>query len=151
MIALPELNSESRKTCFEFRVGIEGEAAACAARQRTDADLDRLENAIRRLELIELTQEFGLEEDFAFHMAVARASHNDYFVSVLQSFRSVIFEGMVLARATSGFKIVEKISAINQQHREVFVAIVNQDAAGARIAMRSHLERCKTSTRHWHT
>lgn len=149
MIAFKSLEPSSPKSCFDFRVGIEGEAAATAARHRTQHDLDQLLDALTRMENLEYERELGLAEDFAFHLQVAKASHNDYFVSALQSLESTIFDGMLLARATSGLKTAEKVSAINQQHRLVYESILAQDDNAARDAMRSHLFRCKQSTRHW--
>lgn len=151
MIAFKSFELSSPKSCFDFRVGIEGEAAATAARNRTSDDLARLLNVLQRMDNLEHEREAGLAEDFAFHLQVARASHNDYFVSALQSLESTIFDGMLLARTTSGLKTAEKIAAINQQHHLVYEAILAQDDTAAREAMRSHLLRCKQSTSHWDT
>ena len=87
--------------------------------------------------------------DFDFHLAVAHASGNDYFVSVLNSLRGTIFEGMLLARTATGLRMDEKLAAINGQHRQVYEAILARDEEGARRAMRNHLLRCKLSTAQW--
>ena len=102
---------------------------------------------MRRLDGLQPGVEVGLEEDFAFHLAVAKASHNDYFVSAL--LRDEIFQGMLLARTSAGVDPVHKIGAINTQHELIYNAILNGDADAARLAMRSHLLRCKKSTSHW--
>jgi len=140
----------SNKDCFEYRVGIEGEAAAAAARSRRPEDLIRLADVIARLESATSQHDLGLDEDFDFHLAVARASHNDYYVSVLQSLKATIYEGMLLARTPNSVKVKEKLAAINQQHRLVYDAILAKDADAAREAMRSHLIRCKLSTSQWY-
>ncbi len=150
MIAISSFDVQSGKSCFEFRMGIEGEAAAAAARKRSAADLVTLRDIIGQMEELQHNGQPGLNEDFAFHLGVARASHNDYYVSVLQSLKATIFEGMLYARTTSGLKTVEKVAAINEQHRLVLDAIVEQDADAARAAMRGHLLRCRISTNHWH-
>ncbi|WP_454856299.1 FadR/GntR family transcriptional regulator [Rhizobium binxianense] len=150
MIAFANFEMRSPRNCFEFRVGIEGEAAATAARNRTGNDLVRLAGVLRQLEDLPYQSQPGLREDFAFHLQVAKASHNDYFVSALQSLKATIFDGMLLARTTSGLKTAEKVAAINEQHRLVYEAILVQDVEGARNAMRSHLIRCKKSTSHWY-
>lgn len=149
MIAFKNFDLSSPKSCFDFRVGIEGEAAATAARNRTQDDLDGLLDAVNRMENLEYQHEAGLAEDFAFHLQVAKASHNDYFVSALQSLENTIFDGMLLARTTSGLKTAEKVAAINHQHRLVYEAILAKDEIAARDAMRAHLFRCKQSTSHW--
>src|SRR5690606_2608668 len=116
MIAISSFDVQSGKSCFECRMGIEGEAAAAAARKRSAADLLTLRDIIRQMEELQHNGQPGLIEDFAFHLGVARASHNDYYVSVLQSLKATIFEGMLYARTTSGLKTVEKVAAINEQH-----------------------------------
>jgi DNA-binding FadR family transcriptional regulator len=149
MIALTDPPFRSGPSCFDFRVGIEGEAAAAAARSRTTADLARMAEAIDRLEDPGARARLGLDEDFDFHLAVARASHNDYFVSALLSLRETVYQGMLLARTPSGPYVADKISAINRQHRLVHEAVASQDADAARWAMRDHLTRCKRSTSQW--
>jgi DNA-binding FadR family transcriptional regulator len=140
----------SGRSCFEFRVGIEGEAAATAARSRTQADLNRLADTLAMLEDPATQANLGLDEDFAFHVLVATASHNDYFVSALRSLKPEIYQGMLLARTPSNVNVAEKLAAINQQHRLVYDAIVARDVDGARRAMRGHLIRCKRSTSQWY-
>jgi DNA-binding FadR family transcriptional regulator len=149
MIAFKSFELSSPKSCFDFRVGIEGEAAATAARNRDQRDLVNILDVLDRMDNLQYEREDGLAEDFAFHLQVAKASHNDYFVSALKSLENTIFDGMLLARTTSGMKTAEKVAAINQQHRLVYEAILAQDADVARDAMRSHLFRCKQSTSDW--
>lgn len=138
------------RSCFEFRVGIEGEAAATAARNRTQADIVRLADTLTQLEDPATHARLGLDEDFAFHVLVATASHNDYFVSALRSLKPEIYQGMLLARTPSNVNVAEKLAAINQQHRLVYDAIVARDVDAARHAMRDHLIRCKRSTSQWY-
>jgi GntR family transcriptional repressor for pyruvate dehydrogenase complex len=135
--------------CFEFRLGIEGEAAAAAARHRSTDDLIQLADRVGRLESLDVSKDPGLEQDFEFHLCVAQASHNNFYVSVLNAIRDNIFGGMLLARTTSGLRTAEKVSAINEQHRAIYDAIVAGDPDRARGAMRYHLSACRKSTRHW--
>lgn len=150
MVALTKSDVASPKNCFDFRVGLEGEAAAAAARVRTDEDLALLARTLNEMEGLRTGGQLGLDEDFAFHLQVARASHNDYFVSALQSLRESIYDGMLLARTASYVVLEEKMAAINTQHRLVYEAIRDRNAEAARTAMRQHLLRCKKSTRHWY-
>lgn len=149
MIAISSFDAYSGQSCFEFRMGIEGEAAAAAARKRSAADLAHLEAVTQKMEALRHNGQPGLNEDFEFHLTIARASHNDYYVSVLQSLKATIFEGMLYARTTSGLKTAEKIAAINEQHGLVLDAIRSQAPDAARAAMREHLLRCRISTNHW--
>ena len=135
--------------CFEFRMGIEGEAAAAAARHRTTDDLIVLADKVSQLEALDVSKDPGLEQDYEFHLCVALASHNSFYVSVLNAIRDNIFGGMLLARTTSGLRTAEKVAAINEQHRAIYEAIVAGDESLARTAMRYHLTACRKSTSHW--
>ena len=139
----------SGRSCFEFRRGMEGEAAAAAALKRNDDDLQLLEVAIHSIENAAIAS-LGIEEDLDFHVAVAAASHNQYFVAVLKSLRETIVDGMLLARTSLGFNREQKLQAINRQHRAVLEMIRMKDADGARNAMRAHLSQCKLSTSAWY-
>ena len=50
MIALSSPRFYLGKNCFDFRTGIEGEAAGAAARNRTTVDLIRMADSMERLE-----------------------------------------------------------------------------------------------------
>lgn len=150
MINTQVLRPDTGKSCFEYRAGIEGECAFVAAHNRTSEDLIRLANIVAQLEKAGTNGTLGLDEDFAFHLAVAQASHNDYFVSLLQSLKPTIYEGMILARTPSGLNVAQKLKAINEQHRLVYETIAERDAQGACQAMRTHLIRCKLSTSQWY-
>lgn len=139
----------SGRYCFEFRIGIEGEAAAAAARYRRGHDLIRLADVVRTLEAVDVKIDPGLTEDFDFHLCVAQASHNDFYVSAIHAVRENIFGGMLLARTSSGLRTKEKMAAINEQHRDIYEAIVAGDPDLARDRMRYHLLACRKSTSHW--
>lgn len=139
----------TRAFCFEYRIGVEGEAAAAAARYRTRSDIVRMKSAMAELEAMHRASQFSFEADFEFHLSVARATHNSFFVSSLETLRSVIRSGMVLAIAPSSLTPEMKGKAIRQQHLDIFRAIVRQNDVEARNAMRVHLSRCCQSTSHW--
>lgn len=121
---------------FELRLALESRTAYLAALRRTDdemAEIDRLVGEFRRQEEGKL--EGAIATDVAFHMAVARATHNPLFPTVL--------------RAVSEFvKYVQTISCTNnptrraravQAHESIAEAIRDRDAERARVEMESHL------------
>ncbi|MDT0682321.1 FCD domain-containing protein [Roseicyclus sp. F158] len=139
----------TRAHCFEFRIGVEGEAAAAAALHRTRHDMIRLKAAMSDLEAHHKAGDYSFEMDFAFHLAVAQAAHNPYFPRSLETLRPVIRQGMLLAISPSGLAPEQKGAAIREQHRDIYRGIVRGDDTGARLAMRRHLLRCHQSTMHW--
>ena len=60
--------------CFVFRIAIEGEAAALAARDHDAEGLRRVRNALGELDRIIEQGTLGVEEDIAFHRSVAEAT-----------------------------------------------------------------------------
>src|ERR671917_514181 len=66
--------------CFEFRVGLEGAAAALAAERREALDLAQIGAAYEALETCIRTGALGVDADARFHEAIARATHNHYYV-----------------------------------------------------------------------
>lgn len=151
VVLLRPFDEFSRKSCFEFRMGIEGESAAAAARSGSLRARHNIRDTMERLEDLSSHGGLGLDEDFEFHLSVAQASANDYFVSALKSLKDTIYDGMILARAATGLRGSEKLAAINSQHRTIYDAILARDEDRARRAMRSHLTRCRQSTTHWDT
>ena len=124
--------------CFEFRVGVEGEAAYHAAARRPAAIVAQLKQAFERLDRVVKTNELGVDADFEFHMAVARATENRFFVDTLQTLRDNITIGMNLARNLS------LLSLVQSEHVEILEAIETGRPDDARHAMRAHLEAAKS-------
>src|SRR5215207_6541155 len=68
--------------CFEFRVGLEGAAAALAATHWEEHDLAQIKKAFRELEACIEAGQLGVDADERFHRAVAEATHNPYQILV---------------------------------------------------------------------
>jgi DNA-binding FadR family transcriptional regulator len=130
--------------CFEFRVGLEGEAAFVAATRRDVARIEDLARALEALETIVKQGSVGAIADYDFHLAVANASCNPFFVSVMESLRTNIDFGMNLARNLSLRKPVSRVRQVQEEHARVYDAIHKGDAEGARKAMRQHIENART-------
>jgi GntR family transcriptional repressor for pyruvate dehydrogenase complex len=121
---------------FELRLALEGRTAYLAALRRTDdemAQIDRLVAEFRRQ--VDGQLDGTIATDIAFHLAIAEATHNPLFPTVL--------------RAISEFvKYVQTISCTNnpvrqaralQAHESIAEAIRDRDAERARVEMESHL------------
>lgn len=139
----------SGRSCYEFRIGVEGEAAAAAARNRSTKDLRRLAGLIAHLHDDTQAGEGGIVSDFKFHLAVAVASKNHFYPSVLTSLRPQIVMGMELVRGGADYRLDVKLTTIDEQHVLIYEAIANRDVERARHLMRDHLEKCKASTSQW--
>jgi DNA-binding FadR family transcriptional regulator len=129
--------------CFEFRVAIEGAAAAFAAQRRDEAELAEIRAAYEAMETCIRTGELGVEADARFHEAVARASHNHYYVSVLISLQPHIARGMHLNRNLSLLHPQARLRLVQDEHAAVLAAIEAREPKAAREAMETHVENAR--------
>ncbi len=132
--------------CFIFRIAIEGEAAALAARNHDPATLHRIEDILNQLDDIVAKGpqgRLGVDEDLAFHRAIAEATGNRFFVETLSSLKDQITIGISLNRNLSLIQPRNRILAGQQEHRDVFEAIAARDEKRARRKMRTHIENAR--------
>jgi DNA-binding FadR family transcriptional regulator len=128
-------------TAFELteaRLLFEGESAALAATNITDAELDELEVLVREISDENRRRNVSENADRNFHMSIARATRNLAIVNAIEELwrlRSTSPECALLhakARAANVRPVVEEHSAIVE-------ALRSRDPAKARAAMRAHL------------
>jgi DNA-binding FadR family transcriptional regulator len=129
--------------CFEFRVGLEGAAAALAAERWEPSDLAEIKAALAALEDSIRDGRLGTEEDERFHMAVARATRNGYYVSVQASLQPHIVFGMNLTRNLSLLRAAERLRLVQDEHIAIVTAIEARDGSRARTAMAAHIENAR--------
>ena len=129
--------------CFDFRIVVESGAAALAATMASDSDLLEIEQRFRELDDVITEQKVGSTEDFDFHLAVARASRNQFFVSAIASMQEQVLVSMTLMRNLSLLKSVERQRLVQAEHEVVLAALKKRDAQAAGLAMRVHLENAR--------
>ncbi|MFX1675146.1 FCD domain-containing protein [Paraburkholderia sp. A2WS-5] len=128
------------RRCYEYRVVVEAGAAALAAQKADDADVAAIRHEWDNLQTIVETSGIGAKDDFAFHMAVARASKNQFFITALSGIQEQMVFSMNLSRNLSLVKSIERQRIVQQEHLEVLEAIQAHDSGRASRAMREHLE-----------
>ena len=129
--------------CIELRLALEGEAAALAARRRTKDDLSSMRDALTELDAIIAGGEVGMEADWKFHLAIARASQNLLFLQALESLSEIALKGMELARSLSLQRSKERLYLVQQEHIQIYEAIGAEISDRARDAMRTHIENAR--------
>jgi len=85
----------------------------------------------------------GTDEDVQFHLAIARASHNPFFVATIETTVAPIRQFMELARGVADKKSAERVRATQAEHRAVVDAIARREPAEAAAAMRAHVLNAK--------
>ncbi len=126
--------------CYEFRLTIEPEAAAYAARRRNDEALARIEAALGMMDDATRQQRHREDADFAFHLAVAKTTNNHYHLSALQALKDHIAVGMKLhGMSIMGTAPAPGLQRVFAEHTGIYEAIRAGDPEAAATRMRSHL------------
>lgn len=125
---------------LELRIGVETEAAALAALRRDESNLVAMRQALDAVaEAVEAGRD-AVNVDFAFHLEIARATHNPHYADLMASLGSMIIPRARLATAKA--QLEEQriyLRRVNGEHESILDAIANQDTEAARAAMRTHL------------
>jgi GntR family transcriptional repressor for pyruvate dehydrogenase complex len=124
----------------ELRKGLEAEAAAFAATRRTDAEMRKIESALARVAKITAARGDSVVADVAFHRAIAEATHNPYYVAVLDYLTQFVVPAV---RASRGHAALRQDFAreVEVEHRDIARAIRRRDSDAARAAAQNHLDR----------
>ena len=133
---------------LEFRMLLEPQACIYACARRTDEDLAAIHEAIAEYERIAIREGgVGVHPDFAFHLAIAKAAHNDRFVDAIHLVQHNIDHGVNLVRYMARFDHREPSRNVLAEHIAVLNAIERRDAAGAARDMSQHLDKARTRIR----
>lgn len=126
---------------LEMRLAIETEMAGLAAARRDQQDIAAMRAAYKRMRDVSEDPQASAEADAQFHMAIARATKNDYFV------RFIEFLGIRLVPPRSLYLRDQPSDAheayagkVHNEHDAVLNAIVRMDIEGARSAARQHMQ-----------
>lgn len=129
--------------CYEFRIDVEGAAAAWAARRRDEDDLAAMDQAYKEMEQTYLERGLGVEADQKLHLAIARASKNPLFASVLESLSEQIAYGVKLSRSLTMLDAPVRQDVVLAEHRAVLDAIRLKQPEVAAATMRHHITAAK--------
>jgi GntR family transcriptional repressor for pyruvate dehydrogenase complex len=132
---------ESVLLIYELRKGIEAEAAALASARRTRAELATLERCVKRILDTTQSPEENIKADMAFHRAIAEASHNPYYIMVLDYLNRFLVNALSIARNTAKRDV--HASEIANEHLAILDAIHRKDSAAALLAAQIHIDRAR--------
>jgi DNA-binding FadR family transcriptional regulator len=127
---------------MELRLAVEIEAAALAAERIAPERLAPIGRALHAIEAAILRGESAINEDFAFHRAIAEASRNPRFAELLEFLgRHVIPRQSVRVAVGTPQAQRQYLMRIQKEHGRIYEAIGEGQPAEARKAMRTHLTR----------
>jgi DNA-binding FadR family transcriptional regulator len=118
---------------------IEVEVAALAAKNATDTHIDAILVAVEAMEQHHEDRSGNESADRDFHMAIARAAGNSALIGVIEYLWNQ--RGTLWHKLKEHFQTEELRQQTLIDHRNILAAIAAHDVAGARQAMRAHLDR----------
>lgn len=127
------LGQYSARDLTEARPHIEVPAAGLAAERRSDEELETLRHIVAAM-TTETDPESWVALDSSFHAAIARASGNKVFASVVADIR-----GALAHQSETLNMVADRQHASDLEHQEILAAIEAGSADAASKAMAHHL------------
>lgn len=125
--------------CIEVRRLIEVQGIQLACVRRTEKDLERLDEVLSIYRDDDAFSEEASGYDYAFHLAIIKATQNDILVRVINPFYMMSHK-----RRQIFFHDRDRRATSHQQHIELVEAIRRQDVGIAERLMASHIGRVET-------
>ena len=124
------------KEAIELRRALEAEIAALAAERASPLQIEPVEAAVEKMRAsIDVNFERWLQADFAFHVALARCSHNTLFEHLIEALADTI---RFTQRALGAQRDLRDPVATVRRHEAIVTALKARDPAAARVAMAAH-------------
>ena len=134
--------AEGSGNLAEVREILEPEIAARAAERATDENLAAMREAVAAMDSALNDADTFIEADLDFHLALAQATQNFLFPTLLDSIIDLLREDR-----TRIFLVNGGAARGQFHHKQILDAIIRRDADAARQAMRAHLEQIRQDTR----
>lgn len=122
----------------EARLLFEGEAAALAATEISDAELAEIEALVHEIARENQDLKGTDSADRAFHLAIAKATRNGAIVGVIEHLWSLRYTSPEAALLHAKARTAN-VKPVVEEHRAVLEALRRRDPVAARAAMRTHL------------
>jgi GntR family transcriptional repressor for pyruvate dehydrogenase complex len=136
----PVASAEDRLHLLDFRLGVEAEAAALAARNHSERQLRTINAALDQFTASAGHPGHAMKADFEFHRAIAAASGNPFYTDCI----AALGQTMIAMPRTRLLTDVEHYARdhfdqVVHEHRSILAAVADHDEAAAAAAMRTHL------------
>lgn len=131
---------EDRLHLLDFRIGVEAEAAALAARNRSERQLQALSKALEDFSASGEHPAHAMKADYEFHRAIAAASGNPFYSDALASLGPTMI-AMPRTRLMTGVEHYARdhFEQVVHEHKSIYAAIADGEESSSSAAMRSHL------------
>jgi GntR family transcriptional repressor for pyruvate dehydrogenase complex len=119
---------------YQVREALEGAAARLAATRASDHDLEALAAALATMEAYEGNVDGWMQGDVAFHRALIGATHNPFFITLLEPVTDRLREAIRVSFNEEGARMGLAC------HAEILRCMRNRDPAGTHEAMMATLQ-----------
>ena len=123
---------------MELRISLEIEAAALAAMRASQENIETMRTLLKEFSCQMEQRETTIVADSKFHMEIAKATGNKYFIQIFKDIGSVIPQSRITAQLDTK-SVLEYLERTNNEHKAILMAIENKDPESARAAVRVHL------------
>ncbi len=127
---------------IEVRLAVEPQMARLAVVNATQRDLERMGEALERVESCGGDREFFSRADERFHLMLAECTRNPLMVWLYRHINDVrshaLWNGMKDKILTAA-----RIAEYNRQHRVLYEALCNRDVDAAAQTIAAHLEKAR--------
>lgn len=144
LLHLQENNPEAQRDLLEFRQTLEASCAYYAALRATEVDRERLTAAFEELQdCYTRSDEVSRAEEGAadarFHLAIAEASHNAVLLHTIRGLFDLLKRNVVTNIGGMYQQRTETRDMLINQHRDLYLAIIEGRAEQAREVSTRHL------------
>ncbi|QJI27226.1 FCD domain-containing protein [Pseudomonas sp. ADAK18] len=144
LLHLLENNPEAQRDLLEFRQTLEASCAYYAALRATEVDRERLTAAFEALQdcYARADEVSRVEEgaaDARFHLAIAEASHNAVLLHTIRGLFDLLKRNVVTNIGGMYQQRTETRDMLINQHRDLYLAIIEGRAEQAREVSTRHL------------
>lgn len=123
---------------LELRKGIETEMAALAALNHTHEQLSKIRQALFDMDTATNDGRDGVNEDLAFHTAIAKASNNPHFPELLRMLTRSLEDAIRVTRGNEA-KFSSMAEQVRREHQAILNAIETRNPDEARKAAFRHM------------
>jgi DNA-binding FadR family transcriptional regulator len=131
---------------LEIRAGLDAAAARIAAIRRTADEVKFLQEMNAAASRADLAITEAVEADLAFHLAIVRATQNEYFVSLQTFLLEHLRAGIRFTRTLESYS-KEMVEEVQREHTEILQAIEDQDSDRAARLAEQHVRNARSRMR----
>ena len=133
------ISESTENDLTQARKIVEPEIAALAAQNATQAEVEELEKCLNAMEQNAHDPEEAAQQDYNFHIALARAAHNKVLEEMMAGLQWIL-RGSIASRLQRDRR---REFICLSEHRRIFEAVKHGDAEAARREMRLSVDEVK--------